>query len=140
MDVKVQWLDDLCFVGSTEDGHSVVMDGALVEGGKKGVSPLAMLLLGVGGCASINVMTIARKQQQKVYNCVCHITSERAKVVPHVFTQIHLHFEISGYQLDKIAIGRAVQLSADKYCSAAIMLGKAVEISHDFECIEVAPI
>lgn len=134
MKVSAQWVDGLCFVGSTEQGHSVVMDGAAAEEGKRGISPMAMLLLGAAGCSSIDVVSIAQKQRQKVTDCVCEVRARRANEVPKVFTDIHLHFVVSGHALDEGAIARAVALSAEKYCSASIMLGKAATISHSFVC------
>ncbi len=134
MQVTAQWLDGQCFVGSTEHGHSVVMDGAAPEEGKRGISPMAMLLLGAAGCSSIDVVDILRKQRQDVRDCVCTVSAERADTVPRVFTRIHLHFCVVGHDLDERALARAVQLSAEKYCSASIMLGQACPVSHSFEC------
>lgn len=134
MKITTQWLDDLCFVGSTEHGHSVVMDGASPQDGKRGISPMAMLLLGAAGCSSIDVVSIARKQRQHITGCFCDVSAERAATTPKVFTKIHLHFRVYGENLSESAIAQAVQLSAEKYCSASIMLGKAAEISHSFEC------
>ena len=136
MKISTQWVDGLCFVGSTEQGHSVVMDGAAPEAGKRGISPMAMLLLGVAGCSSIDVVSIAQKQRQDVRDCICEVTAQRADSIPKVFTEIHLHFKVIGRDLDQSAVAKAVQLSAEKYCSASIMLGKAATISHSFECVE----
>lgn len=135
MKITTQWLDDLCFVGSTEQGHSVVMDGAAPQDGKRGVSPMAMLLLGAAGCSSIDVVSIARKQRQRISDCYCDVTAERADTAPKVFTKIHLHFRVHGHDLSESAIAQAVKLSAEKYCSASIMLGKAADISHSYECL-----
>ncbi|MDO4777735.1 MAG: OsmC family protein [Cardiobacteriaceae bacterium] len=134
MKITTQWLDDMCFVGTTEHGHSVVMDGASPQEGKRGVSPMAMLLLGAAGCSSIDVVSIARKQRQHITDCFCDVSAERADTAPKVFTKIHLHFRVYGENLSEKAIAQAVQLSAEKYCSASIMLGKAADISHSFEC------
>ena len=97
---------------------------------------MAMLLLGVAGCSSIDVVSIAQKQRQDVRDCICEVTAQRADSIPKVFTEIHLHFKVIGRDLDQSAVAKAVQLSAEKYCSASIMLGKAATISHSFECIE----
>ncbi|WP_066569348.1 OsmC family protein [Snodgrassella sp. CFCC 13594] len=137
MKVQAQWVDGLCFVGSTEQGHSVVMDGASPEEGKRGISPMAMLLLGAAGCSSIDVVSIAKKQRQDVRDCICTVEGTRADAIPKVFTAIHLHFKVLGHQLDEHAVAKAVQLSAEKYCSASIMLSKATQVSHSFECVEV---
>lgn len=135
MNISAQWVDKLCFVATTEQGHSVVMDGAAPEEGKRGPSPMAMLLMGVAGCSSIDVVSIAQKQRQRVTDCICEVRGTRADDIPRVFTKIHLHFKVFGKNLDEKAIHKAVQLSAEKYCSASIMLGKAAEITHSFECI-----
>lgn len=130
-------LDNLCFVGTTEAGHSVVMEGSAAEGGvKRGPSPMEMLLLGVAGCSSIDVVMIAQKQRQDVTDCQATVTAERAAEAPRVFTEIHIHFKVFGHNLKETAIAKAVELSAEKYCSASIMLGKAAKISHSFELAE----
>ena len=125
----------MCFVGTTEGGHSVVMEGAAAEGAvKRGPSPMEMLLLGVAGCSSIDVVMIAEKQRQKVIDCQATVTAKRADDAPRVFTEIH--FKVIGHDLKESAIERAVQMSAEKYCSASIMLGKAAKITHSFETVE----
>ncbi|WP_118814115.1 OsmC family protein [Neisseria lactamica] len=134
MQVTSKWIDGMCFVGTTEGGHSVVMEGAAAEGAvKRGSSPMEMLLLGVAGCSSIDVVMIAEKQRQKVTDCRATVTAKRADDAPRVFTEIHIHFKVFGHDLKESAIGRAVQMSAEKYCSASIMLGKAAKITHSFE-------
>ncbi|SUA17445.1 OsmC family protein [Neisseria lactamica] len=134
MQVTSKWIDGMCFVGTTEGGYSVVMEGAAAEGAvKRGPSPIEMLLLGVAGCSSIDVVMIAEKQRQKVTDCRATVTAKRADDAPRVFTEIHIHFKVFGHDLKESAIGRAVQMSAEKYCSASIMLGKAAKITHSFE-------
>lgn len=134
MQVTSKWIDGMCFVGTTEGGHSVVMEGSAAEGAaKRGSSPLEMLLLGVAGCSSIDVVMIAEKQRQKVTDCRATVTAKRADDAPRVFTEIHIHFKVFGHDLKESAIERAVQMSAEKYCSASIMLGKAAKITHSFE-------
>lgn len=134
MQVTSKWLDGMCFVGTTEGGHNVVMEGAAAEGAaKRGPSPMEMLLLGVAGCSSIDVVMIAEKQRQQVVDCQATVTAKRADTTPRVFTEIHIHFKVIGRDLQESAIERAVQMSAEKYCSASIMLGKAAKISHSFE-------
>lgn len=137
MYIRTQWLDGLCFVGSTEQGHSVVMDGAAPEDGKRGISPMAMLLMGAAGCASIDVVGIVRKQRQDIRDCICEVRAQRAADTPKVFTDIHLHFKVVGKALDEAAVAKAVALSAEKYCSASIMLGRAAKVTHSFECVAV---
>ncbi|EGF07171.1 OsmC family protein [Neisseria bacilliformis] len=137
MRITSKRLDNLCFVGTTEAGHSVVMEGSAVEDGvKRGPSPMEMLLLGVAGCSSIDVVMIAQKQRQDVTDCQATVTAERADEAPRVFTEIHIHFKVFGRNLKEAAIAKAVELSAEKYCSASIMLGKAAKISHSFELAE----
>ena len=116
MKVTSKWLDNMCFVGSTEAGHSVVMEGAAAEGGvKRGPSPMEMLLLGVAGCSSIDVVLIAEKQRQNVVDCQATVTAKRADDTPRVFTEIHIHFKVIGHDLKEAAIEKAVQMSAEKY-------------------------
>ena len=127
----------MSFVGESGSGHSVVMDGAPDAGGRNlGVRPMEMLLLGLGGCTAFDVVSILQKSRQKIVDCEVEIEAERATEVPKVFTSIHVHFIVSGKDLDPAKVERAVNLSADKYCSASRMLEKAAKITHDFEVVE----
>jgi putative redox protein len=139
MQATVKWVDGVMFVGETGSGHAVVMDGPPDHGGRNvGMRPMEMILLGVGGCSSYDVLQILQKGRNNVVNCVTEISAVRVDAVPSVFSQIHLHFIVSGHGLKASAVERAVKLSAEKYCSASIMLSNAgVEITHDFEVIEV---
>jgi putative redox protein len=139
MQATVKWVDGVMFVGETGSGHAVVMDGPADHGGRNiGMRPMEMLLLGVGGCSSFDVVQILQKGRNNIVDCVAEISAERVDAVPSVFSKIHLHFIVSGHDLKAAAVERAVKLSAEKYCSASIMLAKAgVEITHDFEVIEV---
>jgi len=134
MNVKISWGGDAKFVGESGSGHQVTMDGPPDHGGKNlGPRPMEMLLLGLGGCTSFDVMSILKKSRQDVTDCVADITAERADEVPSVFTKIHVHFTVKGNNLKESLVKRAVALSAEKYCSASIMLEKAgVEITHDY--------
>lgn len=137
MKARVKLIEGVSFVGQSESGHSVVMDGAPESGGKNlGVRPMEMLLLGLGGCSAFDVVHILRKGRQQVTDCVADIAATRADTDPKVFTQIHVHFTVTGIALDPKRVEQAVHLSAEKYCSASIMLGKAAEITHDFEVVE----
>jgi len=136
MKARVKWVEDATFVGESGSGHAVVMDGPLDSGGRNlGIRPMEMLLIGMGGCTAFDVVLILKKARQPVADCVVEIEAERAETVPRVFTRIHVHFVISGDGLSEKQVARAVQLSAEKYCSASIMLGKAAEISHDYEVV-----
>lgn len=137
MKIISQWLDGRCFVAANERGNSIVMDGTSAdEGHKRGASPMEVLLMGVAGCSSIDVVDIAKKQRQDIIDCIATVEAERADSVPRVFTKIHIHFKVIGRNLKEETIAKAVQLSAEKYCSASIMLGKAVPVSHSFEIAE----
>ena len=134
MKTRVKWLDNMSFVGESASGHSVVMDGPPEAGGRNlGIRPMEMLLLGIGGCSSFDVVSILKKARQDIQSCEVEIEAERADTEPKVFTKIHLHFVISGHELNENRVEKAVSLSADKYCSASIMLGKTADITHSFE-------
>lgn len=134
MNTRVKWLDNMSFVGESESGHSVVMDGAPEYGGRNlGVRPMEMLLLGLGGCSSFDIVSMLKKGKQDLIDCEVEITAERAETEPKVFTKVHLHFIITGNDLSEKKVRRAIDLSAEKYCSASIMLGKTAEITHDYE-------
>ena len=138
MDVRIKWVDGAMFVGESGSGHTVVMDGPPDHGGRNmGIRPMEMLLLGLGGCTSFDVLQILRKGRHDVVDCVTEISAQRVDTIPSVFSSIHVHFIITGHNLKEPAVQRAVKLSAEKYCSASIMLEKAVTITHDFEVIEV---
>ena len=138
MEATVKWVDGRTFLGESGSGHTVVMDGPPDHGGRNiGIRPMEMLLLGVGGCSSFDVMDILQKGRNDVTDCVAELTAERVNTVPSVFSNIHLHFKVTGRNLKESVVERAVKLSAEKYCSASIMLGKSVDITHDFEVIEV---
>ena len=138
MKCRVKWLDHMTFVGESGSGHAVVMDGAPEHGGRDmGIRPMEMLLLGVGGCTAFDVVSILKKSRQAIVDCEVRVDSERAEEIPKVFTQIHIHFIVSGKGLDPGKVEKAVNLSADKYCSASKMLGKTAEITHDFEIVEL---
>lgn len=138
MNVKIQWAGEACFKGTSGSGHQVTMDGPPDHGGKdQGARPMEMMLLGLGGCTSFDVMNILKKSRQDITDCVTDITAERADAIPAVFTRIHIHFTVTGRNLKESQVRRAVELSAEKYCSASIMLSQAgVEVTHDFEIQE----
>ena len=134
MQATVKWMDNALFVGESGSGHAVVMDGPPDHGGRNlGVRPMEMILLGLGGCASFDVMSILKKSRQAVSDCRAELTAERAEGVPSPFTKIHIQFVVTGSALKASQVERAVKLSAEKYCSASIMLEKAgVELTHAY--------
>lgn len=134
MQTTVKWVDGVMFLGESGTGHSVVMDGAPDQGGRNmGARPMEMILIGLGGCASFDVMTMLQKGRQQVSDCTVDIAAERVDAVPAVFSSIHLEFVVTGSNLKESQVKRAVELSAEKYCSASIMLEAAgVEISHSY--------
>ncbi|MEM8660095.1 MAG: OsmC family protein [Pseudomonadota bacterium] len=138
MKTTVKWSDGAMFVAETGSGHSVVMDGPEDLGGRNmGPRPMEMLLLGTGGCASYDVLSMLKKARQQVVDCRVEIQAERADAVPAVFTNIGMHFVVTGVNLKESQVKRAVSLSAEKYCSASIMLSAGgVNISHSFEVVE----
>ena len=139
MKCRIKWLDYMSFVGESGSGHSVVMDSSPDAGGRDlGVRPMEMLLLGLGGCTAIDVVSILKKSRQNIVDCEVEIDAERADEVPKVFTKIHIHFIVSGKHLDDNKVGKAVALSADKYCSASRMLEKTAAITHDYEIVDLA--
>jgi len=126
-------MQNVSFKGSSESGHEVVLDGPEELGGKGlGMRPMEMMLIGMGGCTSFDVVTILKRSRQQITGCIAEIEATRADKIPKVFTSIHIHFLIKGIDLQEKAVERAVELSANKYCSASIMLGKSVKITHDF--------
>jgi putative redox protein len=131
----VKWMDGAMFVGESGSGHSVVMDGPPDLGGRNlGPRPMEMLLLGTGGCAMYDVISMLKKARQDVQNCRVEIQAERADAVPAVFTRLNMHFVVRGAELKENHVKRAVELSAEKYCSASIMLEAAgVAMTHSFE-------
>jgi len=138
MKVSVKWVQDMMFLGESGSGHTVVMDGPPEAGGRNmGIRPMEMLLLGTGGCTSFDVMSILKKSRQAVTDCVAEVTAERAETAPKVFTKIHIHFVVTGKGISEKSVERAVSLTAEKYCSASIMLAQVAEVTHDFEIIEV---
>jgi putative redox protein len=137
MKARIKWVEQVSFLGETESGHAVLMDGPADGGGRNlGPRPMEMVLLGTGGCTIYDVIHILKKSRQKVTDCVVEIQAERATEDPKVFTKIHFHFVVTGKDLKTEHVERAIKLSAEKYCSASIMLGKSADITHDFEVIQ----
>ena len=137
MKVTVELQQTVNFKGPSGTGHDIMMDGPKDHGGENlGARPMETLLIGMGGCASFDVVHILRKKRKNVASCVAEIEAERAHTEPKVFVKIHLHFKVAGEGLKDKAVAQAVQLSAEKYCSASIMLGKTADITHSFEIVD----
>ena len=137
MNISVNWVDGMLMVGKSDSGHTITMDGPPEIGGDNlGVRPMEMLLLGVAGCTMIDVVTTLKKMRQDLSYFQTEINAERANDHPKVFTDIHIQFVIKGKELDSKKVEKAITLSAEKYCSASIMLGKTATITHDFEIVE----
>ena len=136
----VKWVDGALFVGESGSGHAVVMDGPEDLGGRnQSLRPMEMLLLGTGGCAIYDVISILKKARQSVTACRVELHAQRVDDVPAVFESMQLHFVVSGNNLKESQVRRAVELSAEKYCSASIMLSRAgVAVSHSY-AIEPVP-
>lgn len=137
MKARVKWVQDVMFVGESGSGHSVVMDGAPDAGGRNlGFRPMEMLLLGLGGCSAFDVMLILKRGREAVTDCAVDIDAERATVDPKVFTKIVMHYTVTGRSLDPKKVERAVQLSAEKYCSASAIMGKTAQITHTITLVD----
>ena len=137
MKAQINWVRDAEFLGKSGSGHEITMDGPPEFGGKNaGIRPMEMLLLGLGGCSAFDVVHILKKSRQEISACEVELHADRALEDPKVFTQINIHYVVTGTNLKPSMVERAVKLSAEKYCSASIMLAKSAEISHDFEIID----
>ena len=138
MQTEIIWREKVQFEATADSGHTVSIDGPPDAGGEnKGVRPMELMLMGVGGCTSFDVISILRKSRQNVTDCVTQITARRAEAVPEVFEEIHIHFKITGTGLDEKKVTRAIDLTAHTYCSASIMLQRAgVDVTHSYELIE----
>jgi putative redox protein len=137
MKARIKWVENVAFVAESESGHTIVMDGASEGGGRNlGPRPMETVLMGTGGCTAYDVVHILRKSRAPIADCVVEIDAERAPDDPKVFTRIHFHFVVTGKGLKAQQVERAVHLSAEKYCSASIMLAKTAAVTHDFEIRE----
>jgi len=140
MECTVRWHDGMSFIAETGSGHLVAMDGAPEAGGRNlAPRPMELMLAGAGGCTSYDVISILRKGRQDIVDCAVKLTAERATEDPKVFTRIDMHFVVTGRGLKPETVERAVKLSAEKYCSASIMLGKTAQVNHTWEIVEVTP-
>lgn len=139
MKARIKWVENVTFVGESGSGHSVIMDGAPDAGGRNlGFRPMEMLLLGLGGCSAFDVVMILKRGRERVTDCVVEIDGERAETDPKVFTRIVMRYIVTGHQLDPKKVERAVNLSADKYCSATAIMSKTAQIAHSVEIVAAA--
>ncbi|MDM8557516.1 OsmC family protein [Thiotrichales bacterium HSG14] len=137
MKARIKWVENACLVGKADSGHGIVIDGPPEIGGHNlGVRPMEMILMGLGGCTAMDVLTILKKQRQDVTDCIIEIEGQRCDESPKIFTEIHVHFIITGHNLKESHVKRAVNLSAEKYCSVSAMLSKTAKITHDYKVIE----
>lgn len=136
MTSRVKWVEDRLFMGTSASGHSLMMEAKGPDAGGTAPSPMELLLLGMGGCTTFDVIHILQKMREEVIDCEVELDATRADEDPKVYTKIHAHFIVTGRGLKSEKVARAVDLSAEKYCSASIMLGKTAEITHDFEVRE----
>ena len=137
MKARIKWVEGVCFVGESETGHAIVLDGAPEGGGRNlGMRPMEAVLIGAGSCTAYDVVHILRKARAAVTDCAVEIDGQRAEADPKVFTKIHFHFLLHGKSLKSDQVERVIHLSAEKYCSASIMLAKTAAITHDFELID----
>jgi putative redox protein len=134
---RVKWVQDRTFLGESGSGHSAVMDGAPEAGGRNlGIRPMEMVLLGMGGCTAFDVIDILLKGREPVEDCEVLLDADRAPEIPKVFTKIHVRYVVTGRGLNPAKVERAVKLSAEKYCSATLMLAKTAEITHEIEIVD----
>jgi len=137
MKARVKWLDNMSFVGESGSGHSIVMDGAEDSGGRNlAARPMEMVLLGMGGCTAFDVVLILKRARQPIDDCIIELSAERSEEIPRVFTKIHVHYIVKGKGLSEKQVEKAINLTAEKYCSVSIMLAATAEVTHDFEIIE----
>ncbi|OBT07935.1 osmotically inducible protein OsmC [Vibrio sp. UCD-FRSSP16_10] len=132
MQATVSWVEDFKFIGESQSGHSVVLDGS---GGKTAPSPMEMVLIAAGGCSSVDVVDGLKSADQKVTGCVAKLSSERRDEAPKYFTQINIHFAVSGEDLDPAIVAKVAKDSLEKYCSVCLMLDKGVEMTHSWEIV-----
>lgn len=138
MKARITWSHDRVFIGQSGTGHGLVMSSIGADGRSLGPTPMEMVLMGMGGCTSYDVVDILEKGREAITGCVAELEAERAAEIPKVFTRIHVHFVVTGRGLNPDKVARAVELSAEKYCSATLMLKKTAAITHDFEIVEAA--
>ena len=140
MKARITWVEDRMFVAESGSGHMLVTGRADGPDGRSLCpTPMELVLMGMGGCTAFDVVQILEKSREPVEDCVAELEAERAAADPKVFTKVHVHFRVTGRGLDPAKVDRAIKLSAEKYCSASIMIGKTAAITHDFEILDSRP-
>ena len=137
MKARVSWAGERTFIGESGTGNTVILGTTKRDGRNISTSPMELILIGTGGCTAWDVVQILEKGRETVIDCYVDLDASRADGDPAVFTRIHMHFVVSGRNLDQDKVERAIQLSSEKYCSASAMLAKTATITHDFEVVEV---
>ncbi|MEH0371370.1 OsmC family protein [Vibrio mimicus] len=132
MQAQVKWVEDFKFLGLSNSGHSIVMDGS---GGASAPSPMEIVLMAAGGCSSVDVVDGMKKAGQKIRSCEAKLSAERRETAPKLFTQVNIHFVLSGENLDQNIVAQVTADSLEKYCSVCLMLGKGVEMTHSWEIL-----
>jgi putative redox protein len=138
MKARVTWVEDRTFTGRTESGHQIAFGTAHGDLPKPGPSPMELVLIGTGGCAAWDVVSILQKARQAVEDVAVELDADRAETDPRVFTRVHMHFVVRGRDIDPTRVERAIALSAEKYCSASAMVARTATITHDFEIVDTA--
>lgn len=134
MQVSVKWNEEMTFLGQTNLGHMTKMDG---QGGASAPSPMEMVLMGAGGCSSVDVVSTLKQENQNIINCDAFLSAERKEQAPRLFTSINIHFVVQGKALNEACVARAIKDSLEKYCSVCLMLGKGVKMTHSYEIKEL---
>lgn len=138
MKARIKWIENVAFMGESGSGHTLVLDGPPEVGGRDlGVRPMEAMLIGMGGCTAFDVVSILKKARQPVADCVVELEAQRAERPPRVFTRIHVKYRVSGKDLKRDQVERAIRLSNEKYCSATIMLSAVADVTHEYELVEV---
>ncbi len=135
-EAKVTYVDGLQFVAAATSGHAVVMDGDVEVGGRDtGPRPMEMLLMGIGGCSGMDVISILKKKKQDVKGLEINVKGDKAENYPKKFTDINLEFVVKGKNISEDAVKRAVELSMEKYCSVKATLEGSAKITYNYRIV-----
>ncbi len=138
MKARIKWVENACLTATADSGHAIVLDGAPEIGGNNlGARPMELVLMGLGGCTAMDVISILKKSRQEITDCEILLEAQRADSEPKVFTRIHLQFIVTGNALSEVHVKRAIDLSAEKYCSVSHMLNKTADITHEYRIVDV---